>query len=202
VAGADRFFDLTPEQLPPGMGKFEGIPHVSGTKGGHTLHLHQFARDGVILLGHLRDTAGNKVLLAPDLHENLAKADQFELDAVNMIDGYIQANQFDSPMEELPQLRDGYEQPIIEELDLKTAGINTVIWATGYNFNYSLVKLPVTDSDGFPIQASGVTRYPGLYFVGMPWMPSEKSEGLFGVAEAARHIASHIAKTEPIMRDS
>jgi putative flavoprotein involved in K+ transport len=196
------FFDLTPEQLPPGMGKFEGIPHVSGTKGGHTLHLHQFARDGVILLGHLRDAAGNKVLLAPDLHENLAKADQFELDAVNMIDGYIQANQFDTPMEELPQLRDGYEQPIIEELDLKTAGINTVIWATGYNFNYSLVKLPVTDSDGFPIQASGVTSYPGLYFVGMPWMPSEKSGGLFGVDQAARHIASHIAKTEPIMQDS
>src|SRR5690606_16080352 len=32
------FFDLTPEQLPPGMGKFEGIPHLSGANCGHTLN--------------------------------------------------------------------------------------------------------------------------------------------------------------------
>jgi putative flavoprotein involved in K+ transport len=186
------FFDLTPEQLPPGMGKFKGIPHVSGVNGGHTLNLHQFARDGVTLLGHLRGTANGKVLLAPDLHENLAKADQFELNAVQMIDGYIQAKGLDAPPEELPHLRDGYKQPLIEELDLLAAGINTVIWAMGYTFDYSLVKLPVGDGDGFPIQTSGVTRHAGLYFVGIPWMPSEKSGALFGVGESAQHIASTI----------
>jgi putative flavoprotein involved in K+ transport len=194
VAG---FFDLTPEQLPPGMGKFEGIPHISGTNGGHTLNLHQFARDGVTLLGHLRGTTGDKVLLAPDLHENLAKADQFELDVLHMVDGYIQANGLEAPPEDMPQLRDGYAQPIIETLDLKKVGINTVIWATGYTFDYSLVKLPVHDGDGFPIQMSGVTRYQGLYFVGVPWMPSERSGFLLGVGDSARHIASQIAEVVP-----
>jgi putative flavoprotein involved in K+ transport len=189
------FIDLTPEQLPPGMGKFEGIPYISGTNGGHTLNLHRFARDGVTLLGHLRGTAGDKVWLAPDLHQNLAKADQFELDALKMIDGYIQANGLDAPAEELPQLRDGYEQPVIEALDLKAAGINTVIWAMGYTFDYKLVKLPVHDKDGFPIQTSGVTPYAGLYFVGLPWMPSERSGFLLGVGESAKHIASHIVTT-------
>lgn len=186
------FFDLTPEQLPPGMSKFEGIPHVSGTNGGHTINLHQFARDGVTLLGHLRGTASDKVWFAPDLHGNLAKVDRFELEVLKMIDGYIQAKALAASAENLPHLRDGYEQPIIEEVDLKAAGINTVIWAMGYTFDYHLVKLPIRDSDGFPIQASGVTNYAGLYFVGIPWMPSEKSGFLIGVGDSAQYIASNI----------
>lgn len=186
-------FDLTPEQLPPGMGKFEGIPHFSGANGGHALNLHQFSRDGVTLLGHFRGTTNGKIRFAPDLHENLAKVDQFELEAVQMIDGYIQANGLDAPPEDLPQLGDGYKQPLIEELDLQTAGINTIIWAMGYTFDYSLVKLPFRDSDGFPIQTSGVTRYAGLFFAGIPWMPSERSGFLLGMGESAKHIASIIA---------
>ena len=150
------FFDMTPDKLPFPKEHF-APPHLSGAKGGHTLNLHQFARDGVTLLGHLRGAAGDKVSLAPDLHENLAKADGFELQVQKMVDGYVQASGLDAPAEELPHLRDGYEQPMIEELDLKAAGIHTIIWATGYTFDYSLVKLPVRDQDGFPIQASGVT---------------------------------------------
>ncbi len=188
------FFNLTPDQLPPGMGKFDGIPHLSGTKGGQTINLHQFARDGVTLLGHLRSATNHKVLMAPDLHENLKIADQFEVDATNMIDGYIQASELEAPSEDLSPLQDGFNQPIIEELDLKQEGINTIIWARGYTFNYSMVKLPVFDQDGFPIQSSGVTHYPGLYFVGLPWMPTERSGFLIGVGEAARHIASRIVE--------
>lgn len=188
------FIDLTPEQLPPGMSKFEGIPHLSGVNGGHPLNLHQFARDGVTLLGHLRGAAGDKVTLAPDLHANLAQIDQFEREVLNMLDGYIQEHGLDAPPEAVPQLRDGYAQPLIEELDLPRVGINTVIWAMGYTFDYSLVKLPVCDDDGFPIQTSGVTNFSGLYFVGMPWMPAERSGFLLGVGEAARQIASHIAR--------
>ena len=127
------FFDLTPDKLPVPKEQF-AAPHVSGTKGGHTLNLHQFARDGVTLLGHLRGAAGDTISLAPDLHETLARVDQFEREVQKMIDGYVQANGLDAPEEELPQLRDGYEQPIIEELDLKAAGITTVIWATGYTY--------------------------------------------------------------------
>mgnify|MGYP003575649801 CR=1 FL=1 len=41
------FFSLTPEQLPPGMGKFDGIPHLSGADGGHTINLHKFAQQGI-----------------------------------------------------------------------------------------------------------------------------------------------------------
>ena len=191
------FIDLTPEQLPPGMSKFEGIPHISGTGGGHTINLHQFARDGVTLLGHLRDAVGDSISLAPDLHENLAKVDQFERDVLAHVRRLHRRRMgLDAPAEEVPQLHDGFEQAATEELDLRKSGINTVIWAMGYTFDYSLVNLPVLDDDGFPIQSSGVTAFSGLYFVGMPWMPSERSGFLLGAGEAAERIAAHIAAVD------
>ena len=187
------FFNLTPEQLPPGMGKFDGIPHLSGKDGGHTINLHAFARDGMTLLGHVRGAKHNTILVAPDLYDNLETVDNFERDATAMIDGYIEAHGLDAPAEMLEQLRNGYAQTDITELDLNKGEVSTIIWATGYTFDYTMVKLPVFDQDGFPIQTSGVTKYPGLYFAGIPWMPSERTGFLLGVGESASHIASQIA---------
>ncbi len=186
------FFDITPDKLPVPKEQF-AAPHVSGANGGHALNLHQFARDGVTLLGRLRGASGDAIAIAPDLHENLAKGDQFEVEIQQMVDGYVQAHGLDAPTEEVPLLRHGYEQTIVEKLDLNAAGIKTIIWATGYTYDFSLVKVPVFASDGFPIQTRGVTNFPGLYFVGMPWMPSLKTGNLIGVGEAAEYIASRFA---------
>jgi putative flavoprotein involved in K+ transport len=191
------FFEMTPDKLPMPRERF-APPHVSGKNGGHTLSLHQFARDGVTLLGHVRGAADHTVSIAPDLHENLAKADGFEARITGMADQYVHANGLDSPAEELPRLRDGFDQPILEQLDLADTGIGTVIWATGYTFDFGLVKLPVFDDRGFPLQTRGVAGYPGLYFVGMMWMPSLKTGILIGVNEAALHVAENIVRAVPI----
>ena len=191
-------FDLTPEQLPPGMGKFDGIPHLSGVGGGRTINLHEFARDGITLLGHAIDANKNIISLAPDLHVTLEMVDNFESNATAAIDEYISTNRIDAPEEKLSQHKDGFQQVILESIDLRKEKINTIIWCTGFTFDYSMVKLPVFDADGFPIQSKGVTNYPGLYFVGMPWMPTEKSGALFGIGEAARHVASQITEQSPV----
>jgi putative flavoprotein involved in K+ transport len=187
------FFDTPADKMPFPVEHFSP-PHLSGTNGGHTINLHQFARDGITLLGHLRGAAGDKVMLAPDLSENLAKADGFERGILQMIDGFIQRSGLDAPAEEVPQLRDGYAQPVIEDIDLRAEGINTIIWATGYAFDFSLVKLPVCDQDGVPVQTRGVANYPGLYFVGLPWTPALKPGTLAGVGESAEHISRSIAQ--------
>ncbi len=186
------FFDRTPAMLPSPKARFTANPHLSGAGGGHDLNLHQFARDGMTLLGHLRGIADGKLSLAPDLYDGLAKADQFEVQVLGLIDGYIARNGLDAPPEQRPALRDGYDRPIITDLDVRTAGIKTVIWAAGYDFDFNLVKLSVTDGDGFPVQQRGVTAYPGLYFVGLPWLHTQKSGLLLGVGEDAAFIAEHI----------
>jgi putative flavoprotein involved in K+ transport len=53
-----------------------------------------------------------------------------------------------------------------------------------------MVKLPVVDEDGFPLQKRGVTEYPGLYFVGLPFLHTIKSGLLSGVGDDAAHVVS------------
>jgi len=187
-------YDRTVDELPSPHAKFGGKPHISGTKGGHTINLHQFARDGVVLLGRLRDVKDGIVQLAGDLHDNLAAADRAETEFVKAVDAHVAATGMNVPEETLPALGDGFAQPILTALDLKANGISNVVWATGYGFDFSMVKLPFVDGDGFPIQTRGVTAYPGLFFVGLPWLHTAKSGLIYGVGGDARFVADRIAE--------
>jgi putative flavoprotein involved in K+ transport len=182
------------EKLPSPKARFIGNPQVSGKDGGHSLSLHQFVRDGVKLLGHILGVRDGRVVFKPDLKENLAKTDKAEKDIIAMIDHFIETNDINVPQETVPDLQDGYTIEVITELDLKSVDINTIIWAMGYTFDYSLVKLPVTDEDGFPIQKRGVTQYPGLYFVGMNWLSTRKSAILLGVNEDVKSIIADMTR--------
>lgn len=186
------FLNRPADQLPSPQAKFGANPHLSGRDGGQSLNLHQFARDGVMLLGRLQDGRDHTIWLAPDLKENLAKADGFEAQVVKLVDDYIARTGMDASPEALPVLRDGYEVAEIGELGLESAGITTIIWATGYTFDFTLVKLPIGDSDGYPIQQQGITDYPGLYFAGLPWLLGQKSGLFLGVGEQASIITSTI----------
>lgn len=186
------FFDQPVSKLPSPKAKFNANPQVSGRNGGKSLNLHQFAYDGVVLLGHLKHADDQQIFLATDLKENLVKADKFEKELVKMIDQYIETSGLDVPFEKLPELTYGFDVPEIEELDLHSAGITTIIWASGYSFDFSLVHLPVFDDDRYPVQERGVTAYPGLYFVGLPWLYKQKSGLLLGVGEDAEYIVSVI----------
>jgi putative flavoprotein involved in K+ transport len=81
----------------------------------------------------------------------------------------------------------------ISTIDLKEANINSVIWGTGYAFNYDWLKVPVLDDRGVPLQERGVTTCPNLYFLGLHWMHTFKSGVLFGVGEDAAYLADWIA---------
>jgi putative flavoprotein involved in K+ transport len=189
-------YERTVDQLKFSREKFGGKPHISGTKGGHTLNLHQFAIDGVTLVGRVTELGGTVVRCAHDLNKNIAAADQFETNLVARIYSYIKKNRLSYREEILPQPAAGFEQPERDDLDLEKANVGTVIWATGYSFDFSMVRLPVFDADGYPIQRRGVTNHPGLYFVGLPWLHNAKSGLLFGVSEDAVHVASHIINRE------
>jgi putative flavoprotein involved in K+ transport len=192
------WFDKTVDQLPSPKAKFAASAHSTGKDGGHTINLHQFVRDGVVLLGHIQSIQGYQVALAPDMKENLAKADKFEVDFVKQIDEYIESNGVEAPIENLPELGDGFQAEEITEVDLNFAGITSVIWATGFKFDFGLLKLSAFDEDGYPLHKRGVTEFPGLYFIGLPFLTRFKSGLLAGVGDDAVHVAEHIdAHTVP-----
>jgi putative flavoprotein involved in K+ transport len=186
------FFDRTVDQLPSPAARFQSNPHVSGKGGGRTLNLHRFSRDGITLLGHLRDGGGTCLDIEPDLKENLAAADKFAQEIKQGVDKYIQMQGLQAPEDNEPELRDGYDAPVMTQLDLESTGIRTIIWATGYSFDFSWVKFPIFDEFGYPIQQRGVTDQPGLYFLGLHWLHTSGSSLLAGVGEDAASVAEHI----------
>lgn len=194
-AWADQigFFNHTPDQLPsPGM-RFAANPLAVGSADHHDISLHLFHRRGVALLGHLRGFEDGKFLFAADLRENLAKSDQSGDRLLGMIDQFIAAKGIVAPPNTTSLPDDAYRAPDIDHLDLQAAGISTVIWANGFAFDFSMVRLPVTDNSGFPLTDRGVTKYPGLYFLGLPWLYRRKSGLLLGVGEDAAYLAEKIA---------
>ncbi len=187
-------FDQTVDKLDSPAERFEANPQLTGRDGGRALNLHQFALDGVTLLGHLQDAGGSKVLMAGDLLENLASVDKREAEFKKGVNGYIEQSGIQSPEDHTPELRTGYDCEIIRELDLDAAGITSIIWAAGYIFDFSWIQFPIFDEFGYPVHQRGITAQPGLYFAGLLWLHKSKSNLFYGIGEDTAHIAAHIAQ--------
>jgi putative flavoprotein involved in K+ transport len=72
--------------------------------------------------------------------------------------------------------------------------VGTVVWATGFRLDHSLVRLAVFGADGRVEHRRGVTAVPGLYFLGLPWQHTRGSALLGWVADDASFIAERIAE--------
>lgn len=170
-------------------------PVTSGRKGGHDIYLRRLAQDGVTLLGRVTAVDGDRLALADDLKENLRKADEFAETTLRQLDEAVAKMGMpllddQNPRGVGPSVP--HEEDPIRTLDLRAAGITSVVWATGYRADFSFVHAPVFDGSGRPVQHRGVTSVPGLYFVGLEWLHTPKSGLLLGVGEDAEHIASAI----------
>ena len=191
-ADVTGFLSRTTEMLPSPAARFGANPHLTGKNGGHSINLHQFYKDGIVLLGHLSGIQDENILIAPDLMDSLSKADKFEKDILELIDKTILKQGFSDPPEEIPVLSDGFSSPSLISLDIKKAGIAAVIWASGFAFDFGMVKFPVFDDFGFPLTQRGKTRFPGLFFLGMPWLYQQRSGLLLGVGDDAACVADEI----------
>lgn len=196
---ADRLgiFDQTVDDLESLAERFAANPQASGKDSGREINLHQFAREGIRLLGHLEGIQGQKAIIAGDLYDNLAVGDKLAKQFRNGVDMYVQKAGLDLPEETVVERQDGYDQEIITELNLADAGISTIVWATGFDWDFSWIQLPIFDEWGYPIQERGVTEHPGLYFLGLHWLYKRKSGLFLGVGGDAKHIAEHIAVHSP-----
>ena len=68
-----------------------------------------------------------------------------------------------------------------------------MIWATGFRRDFGWIVLPVLDDRGESIHRRGVTGWPGLYFLGLPWLHTLKSSVLCGAGRDAEYLAERVA---------
>jgi putative flavoprotein involved in K+ transport len=183
--------DRTVDSLPPDA----RAPLLTGANGGHDVDLRHLARQGVTLAGSLRDISRSRLLFAADLEENLARGDETFDQFTRSVDEYILKHRLSAPAE--PQWHPHVTvrpptQSAIRDLDIRAAGITSVIWATGYQYDFGWVRCAVLDASGKPVHRRGVTAMPGVYFLGLPRLHTVKSAFLWGVGEDAAYLAQHI----------
>ncbi|MET1231355.1 MAG: hypothetical protein ABWY52_00730, partial [Candidatus Limnocylindrales bacterium] len=183
--------------LPPGRRVGQPNPQLTGGDGGHDMNHHSLARDGVRLLGRLEAVEDGRAIIAADLAPNLAWSDEQARDLLRSIDTLIDDQGLDAPAEAWPT--DLFAPPVetipATTLDLASAGISNVIWATGHRPDLEWAGLAFLDPDGHPRHRRGVTDVPGLYILGLDWLHTAKS-GLFaGIDEDATYLSSVITAT-------
>ena len=169
---------------------------VSGAHGGHTVDFRALATSGITLVGRAESFDDGVMHFAPDLRVNIENGDANYLSMLDEADAYIARNGLDLPEE--PQARilgpdpDCMTDPI-RDLDLAAAGITSIVWATGFAFDYGWLQVDAFDENGAPRHQRGVSSEPGLYFLGLPWLSRRGSSFIWGVWHDAKYLADHIA---------
>jgi putative flavoprotein involved in K+ transport len=85
-------------------------------------------------------------------------------------------------------MREG--RPLLE--DGSTLEVRNVIWCTGYQPGFSWIDLPVFDVGGDPAHVRGVSRVPGLYFLGLHFQYAMSSATLIGIGRDAEFVVGEL----------
>ena len=169
---------------------------VSGAYGGQTMDFRRLAAQGVTLLGRANGFADGKITLNADLAENIARGDANYLSVLREADAFAAAQGLDLPPEPeahvLGPLPNSVTQPV-QSLDLAAAGITSIIWATGFALDFGWIKIDAFDDTGRPIHKDGVSKVPGLFFLGLPWLSCRGSAFIWGAWKDAEYVAGQIA---------
>lgn len=159
-----------------------------------TISLNSLQAIGVQVAGRVMGMAGNQVQFSGSLPNVCSLADLKMNRLLKQIDDWIETAAPDSITEPSYRLRETIipRDPLLH-LDLKEAGIETVIWATGFKPDYSWLNVPVVTPRGTLRHQGGIVDAPGLYVLGLPFLRRRKSSLIDGVGDDARDLADHLA---------
>ena len=187
-ATSESVFDVTASREAPSF-------QLAGRSDGATLNLDRLRRAGVLVVGRLVSIEGRRLHFDDDLVKTTVAADVklasllSRLDRAAERDGFAALVDAPEPFEALwPAFADA---PL--DLDVTSAGVETVIWATGYRRAYPWLKIPVLDGRGELLHEGGLTPHPGVYAIGLPFQRTRKSAFIDGVGADARVLTGHIS---------
>ncbi len=219
LSGKSVYLSVGPHDLPPRsyrgrdfvwwlgvLGKWDavtmepGMEHVtiavSGARGGHTVDFRRLARQGITLVGRTESFKNNVMYFAKDLADNIARGNAYTLSLLDEADAYVVRNGLDFPEE--PEVRKVEPDPPcvtdpVLELDLTEVGITSILWATGFDVDYSWLKVDAFDEEGKPKHERGISAEAGIYFLGLPWQSRRGSSFIWGVWHDAKFLADQIS---------
>lgn len=162
-----------------------------GSKTRPILDLNALQADGVEIVGRLAGIRDGHALFSGSLANQCALSD---LKMNRLLDGFDDwaaahgLSDLEAPHRHGATSLGG--NPRLQ-CDLNTGSIGTVVWATGYQPDFSWLQLPVFDSKD-RLQHDGGVIAPGLYVLGLPFLRCRKSALIDGVGGDAEALADHL----------
>ena len=120
---------------------------------------------GLNLRGSVYSCSENKIMFNNDLYSNLKFSDDFAINWSKRVDDFIKQKNMAMPSDNVTKDKRINRSNITSPLEMSfPSSVKSIIWATGFRYNFDWVKLKLTDKNGHPIQKRGVTKYKGFYF--------------------------------------
>ena len=170
-------------------------PQLVGTPQRATLDTNALTAMGVGLVGRWAAVRDGRALFSGGLRNMFSLADLKMGRLLDTFDEWAQTTGRDSeadPPERFAPTRVPDSARL--QLDLNSGEIRTVIWATGFQPDYSWLDVPVVDAKGQLRHAGGVVDSPGLFALGLPVLRRRKSTFIYGIEDDARDITDHLAR--------
>ena len=185
----DERYDQVPDLL-----RARNLPSMQlvGSPQRRTMDLNALRRNGVRLVGRLAGVRDGRAQFAGSLRNVCTLADLKLGRLLDTFDGWAAGVGFDDcgPPERFAATEVPASPPLT--LDLGSGEIRSIVWATGFRPDLSWLDVPVWDRKGRIIHDGGVTAWPGLYLIGMPFLRRRKSTLIDGAADDARDLTDHM----------
>ena len=169
-------------------------PQLVGTPERSTLDLNALTDMGVELVGRWAAIRDGRALFSGGLRNVFSLADLKQQRLLDNFDEWARTQGLDAELDP-PERFAPTQVPKSSrlQLDLESGEIRTVIWATGYQPDYSWLDVPVVDPKGHLQHDGGVVESPGLYALGLPVLRRRKSTFIHGIEDDAREVIDHLA---------
>jgi len=166
-----------------------------GRRDHRNLDLAFLHAQGVRLYGRLISADREKVGFKDDLSETTDRAHARMTRVLDRIDAFVAEQRlgyaYPAAAQPIPRF---HASGAPTELDLRSEGVRSVVWATGYVQRYPWLKVPVLNRDGSLAHRLGVTAAPGLYVLGLTFQRRRRSHFIDGVGLDAEDIATLVLR--------
>ena len=199
------WLDQRPADLPDPAMQYWAQPLLSGVGPlGHTVSLQSLAARGVRLLGHFDGADGSRLRFAADLPGHVTFGDEIARRMRQHVDEHIARRGIVAPPSDPDPADEAVADPSTfttpSELDLAECGTTSVVFSTGFEADFSWLRLPVIDDRGAPIHTEGRSAVPGLWFLGFPWLRTRKSGIIWGASEDSAAIVDQVVARTGVAR--
>ncbi len=169
------------------------VGHNAPERYGADLDLAAVQDRGVRLVGRVQGISGRTVHLGGELAASIAAADLRMHRFLDAVDRYVDRAGLTREVWDGVRPRPVRVPTTPARLDLRAAGIGTVLLATGYRPEYPWLRLPITTPDGHLRQHRGITPAPGVYVVGQRFQHRRDSGFIDGARHDAHAVVAHLA---------